>query len=116
MAPPSDRFKPIQRIANQRERRAAAALGANVTVFDKRQDRLAEMMAIGASRFDVDRFGAGAFRASPRQADLMIVAGRLSQKMAPVLRQVVEAHPRDGALRRDLPEGKLARETRKGVL
>src|SRR5207248_11774212 len=34
-----------------------------------------EMMAVGASRFDLDRFGAGAFRASPRQSDLMIVAG-----------------------------------------
>lgn len=41
-----------------------------------------EMMAAGASRFDLDRFGAGAFRASPRQADLMIVAGTVSYKMA----------------------------------
>ncbi len=41
-----------------------------------------EMMATGASRFDLDRFGAGAFRASPRQADLMIVAGTVSYKMA----------------------------------
>ena len=49
-----------------------------------------EMMAAGASRFDLDRFGAGAFRATPRQADLMIVAGRVSQKMAPVLRQVYD--------------------------
>jgi NADH-quinone oxidoreductase subunit B len=47
-------------------------------------------MAAGASRIDMDRFGAGAFRASPRQADLMIVAGRVSQKMAPVLRQVYD--------------------------
>ncbi|MGI9121053.1 MAG: NADH-quinone oxidoreductase subunit B, partial [Acidimicrobiales bacterium] len=45
-----------------------------------------EMMATGASHFDLSRFGMEVFRASPRQADLMIVAGRVSQKMAPVLR------------------------------
>ncbi len=49
-----------------------------------------EMMATGASRFDMARFGMEVFRASPRQADLMIVAGRVSQKMAPVLRQVYD--------------------------
>ena len=47
-----------------------------------------EMMAAGAADFDLARFGMEVFRASPRQADLMIVAGRASQKMAPVLRQV----------------------------
>ncbi len=52
-----------------------------------------EMMAVGASRFDLDRFGAGAFRATPRQSDLMIVAGRVSIKMAPVLRQIYEQMP-----------------------
>ena len=52
-----------------------------------------EMMATGASRFDIDRFGAGAFRATPRQADLMIVAGRLSRKMAPALRRIYDQMP-----------------------
>ncbi len=49
-----------------------------------------EMMAFGAPRFDAARFGMEVFRPSPRQADLMIVAGRLSNKMAPVLRQVYD--------------------------
>ena len=49
-----------------------------------------EMMAVGGPRHDVSRFGMEVFRASPRQADLMIVAGRLSQKMAPVLRRIYD--------------------------
>jgi NADH-quinone oxidoreductase subunit B len=49
-----------------------------------------EMMATGGSRYDMARFGSEVFRASPRQADLMIVAGRLSTKMAPVLRQIYD--------------------------
>jgi NADH-quinone oxidoreductase subunit B len=49
-----------------------------------------EMMATGASHHDLARFGMEVFRASPRQADLMIVAGRVSQKMAPVLRQIYD--------------------------
>src|SRR6188768_565367 len=49
-----------------------------------------EMMATGAPRYDISRFGMEVFRASPRQADLMIVAGRVSQKMAPVVRQVYD--------------------------
>ena len=49
-----------------------------------------EMMAMSASRYDIARFGAEVFRGSPRQSDLMIVAGRLSRKMAPVLRQVYD--------------------------
>ena len=52
-----------------------------------------EMMAMSASRFDVARFGSEVFRASPRQADLMIVAGRVSQKMGPVLREVYDQMP-----------------------
>jgi NADH-quinone oxidoreductase subunit B len=52
-----------------------------------------EMMATGTPRFDISRFGMEVFRASPRQADLMIVAGRVSQKMAPVVRQVYDQMP-----------------------
>ncbi|AYY14787.1 NADH-quinone oxidoreductase subunit B [Actinobacteria bacterium YIM 96077] len=49
-----------------------------------------EMMSYGTPRHDSSRFGMEVFRASPRQADLMIVAGRVSQKMAPVLRQIYD--------------------------
>jgi NADH-quinone oxidoreductase subunit B len=49
-----------------------------------------EMMATGGARHDMARFGMEVFRASPRQADLMIVAGRVSQKMAPVLRRIYD--------------------------
>jgi NADH-quinone oxidoreductase subunit B len=49
-----------------------------------------EMMGTGAANFDLSRFDMEIFRGSPRQADLMIVAGRVSQKMAPVLRQVYD--------------------------
>jgi NADH-quinone oxidoreductase subunit B len=52
-----------------------------------------EMMATGAGRYDLARFGMEVFRGSPRQADLMIVAGRVSQKMAPVLRQIYDQMP-----------------------
>ena len=47
-------------------------------------------MATGASRFDMDRFGAGIFRPSPRQSDLMIVAGTVTLKMAPIIRRVYD--------------------------
>lgn len=49
-----------------------------------------EMMSAAAARFDIARFGSELFRASPRQADLMIVSGRVSQKMAPVLKHIYE--------------------------
>ena len=49
-----------------------------------------EMMTFGAPRYDSARFGMEVFRPSPRQADLMIVAGRVSNKMAPVLRQIYD--------------------------
>ena len=52
-----------------------------------------EMMGSAASRFDLARFGSEAFRATPRQADVMIIAGRLSKKMAPVLRQIYDQMP-----------------------
>ena len=52
-----------------------------------------EMMATGASRFDIDRFGAGAFRATPRQSDLMIVAGTVNMKMASRVRRLYNQMP-----------------------
>ncbi len=52
-----------------------------------------EMMAMANSRWDAARFGAEVFRASPRQADLMIVSGRVSQKMAPVLKTIFDQMP-----------------------
>ena len=55
--------------------------------------RAIEMMSTSGDRIDLARFGAEVYRASPRQSDLMIVAGRCSIKMAPVLRQIYDQMP-----------------------
>jgi len=52
-----------------------------------------EMIAAVSSRYDIDRYGAGVFRASPRQSDLMIVAGTVCVRMAPVIRKIYDQMP-----------------------
>ena len=52
-----------------------------------------EMIAAASSRYDIDRYGAGVFRASPRQSDLMIVAGTVCRRMAPVIRKIYDQMP-----------------------
>ena len=52
-----------------------------------------EMMTAVSSRYDIDRYGAGVFRASPRQSDLMIVAGTVCRQMAPVIRKIYDQMP-----------------------
>ena len=51
------------------------------------------MIAAVSSRYDMDRYGAGVFRASPRQSDLMIVAGTVCRRMAPVIRKIYDKMP-----------------------
>ena len=52
-----------------------------------------EMMATAASRYDIARFGSEVFRASPRQADLLIVAGTVTRKMAPIVKLIYDQMP-----------------------
>jgi NADH-quinone oxidoreductase subunit B len=97
------------RIDNEYLERSAAAEGIVTTTLNKainwaRKNSIwpmsfglaccaIEMMSMSASRFDVARFGAEVFRGSPRQSDLMIIAGRVSQKMAPVVRHLYQQMP-----------------------
>ena len=52
-----------------------------------------EMIATVSARYDIDRFGAGVFRGSPRQSDLMIIAGTVTRKMSKVIRRIYDQMP-----------------------
>ena len=67
-----------------------------------------EMIATGAGRFDIDRFGAGVFRPSPRQSDLIIIAGTVTLKMGPVVRRVYDQMPEPNGRLRWAPAPRLA--------
>jgi len=105
---PADLFARIDDAAAA-QAAAAAAEGIVLTTLDKAVNEARknsiwpmtfglafcaiEMMSMSASRFDIARFGAEVFRGSPRQSDLMIIAGRVSNKMAPVIRHLYQQMP-----------------------
>ncbi|PYS70260.1 MAG: NADH-quinone oxidoreductase subunit B [Acidobacteria bacterium] len=72
---------------------AAKAIDIGAPVVNWARKSALWLMATGAGRFDIDRFGAGVFRPSPRQSDLIIIAGTVTLKMGPVVRRVYDQMP-----------------------